>query len=335
MWTTGPPPSTNLIGLACRRVLGLPWVADIRDGWRFERNHTDFPLAAQRRLDALARPLADAQRRPGHRRHRADRPRRARAPRRPDATTISNGFDLEELDQLPPGAPDGLIDPRAPHAALHRAPGLRDALARPAARRAARAARQRPRRGGGDRGPLRGAAARRRACPDRGARPERDDARARSAGSHDDDAAPAGDRHAAADHDGQPLRDGPEAVRVPRRRQADPRHRRPHGGRQNRHESRRGEGGADGGPRGDRGAPGRASPTAAPACRPPARPSAFTTRRSPKSSRPSSKRRCRAPPPSGRPARRRARVHGATGAPASVRRAASRSPAPARRSASG
>ncbi len=112
VWTTGPPPSTNLIGLACRRVLGLPWVADIRDGWRFERNHTDFPLAAQRRLDswldhwltrsadrvtAVTEPIArDARERLGAR----------------SATTISNGFDLEELDELPSGAPDGLIDPR-------------------------------------------------------------------------------------------------------------------------------------------------------------------------------------------------------------------------------
>src|SRR4051812_31969807 len=111
VWTTGPPPSTNLIGLALQQRLGLPWIADIRDGWRFERNHGDFPLAVQRALDAwLDRTLTSA----------ADRVTAVTRPIALDAhdrlgaanaTAISNGFDLEELAALQGPPPDGLISP--------------------------------------------------------------------------------------------------------------------------------------------------------------------------------------------------------------------------------
>lgn len=118
VWTTGPPPSTNLIGLALQQRRGLPWIADIRDGWRFERNHGDFPLAPQRWLDdrldhaltsaadrvtAVTEPIArDARERLGAR----------------HATAISNGFDLEELDALAGDPPPGLVDP-AKHTLLY------------------------------------------------------------------------------------------------------------------------------------------------------------------------------------------------------------------------
>jgi glycosyltransferase involved in cell wall biosynthesis len=110
VWTTGPPPSTNLIGLALQRRRGLPWIADIRDGWRFERNHADFPLAAQRWLDdRLDHLLTSA----------ADRVTAVTEPISRDAqdrlgaghaTTISNGFDLEELDALAGDPPAGMVD---------------------------------------------------------------------------------------------------------------------------------------------------------------------------------------------------------------------------------
>ena len=110
VWTTGPPPSTNVIGLALKRRLGLPWVADIRDGWRFERNHADFPLAAQRALDDwLDHRLTAA----------ADRVTAVTAPIARDAhdrlgaryaATISNGFDLDELDELAGPPPPGLLN---------------------------------------------------------------------------------------------------------------------------------------------------------------------------------------------------------------------------------
>jgi glycosyltransferase involved in cell wall biosynthesis len=50
--TSSPTESTHLLGL----LLGSrrpAWVADFRDGWRFEPLRDSFPTAAQRRLDAL------------------------------------------------------------------------------------------------------------------------------------------------------------------------------------------------------------------------------------------------------------------------------------------
>jgi glycosyltransferase involved in cell wall biosynthesis len=48
--TTSPPQSAHLVGrLAARR--GVPWIAEFRDGWRFERARGDWPLRAQRALD--------------------------------------------------------------------------------------------------------------------------------------------------------------------------------------------------------------------------------------------------------------------------------------------
>jgi glycosyltransferase involved in cell wall biosynthesis len=49
--TSGPPDSTHLLGL----LLGdrrPPWIADFRDGWRFEPLRERFPTAPQRALDA-------------------------------------------------------------------------------------------------------------------------------------------------------------------------------------------------------------------------------------------------------------------------------------------
>jgi glycosyltransferase involved in cell wall biosynthesis len=50
--TSGPPHSTHLLGL----LLGNrrpAWIADLRDGWRFEALHPSWPTSAQDRLDAL------------------------------------------------------------------------------------------------------------------------------------------------------------------------------------------------------------------------------------------------------------------------------------------
>jgi glycosyltransferase involved in cell wall biosynthesis len=48
--TTSPPQSAHLIGLRLARR-GVPWIAEFRDGWRFEPARDDWPLAAQRALD--------------------------------------------------------------------------------------------------------------------------------------------------------------------------------------------------------------------------------------------------------------------------------------------
>ena len=48
--TTSPPESAHLVGAALHRR-GVPWLADVRDGWTFEPLRPGFPTAAQRRLD--------------------------------------------------------------------------------------------------------------------------------------------------------------------------------------------------------------------------------------------------------------------------------------------
>ena len=93
--TTAPPYSVHLIGLALKRLHGVPWIADFRDGWRFEGNRPAFELPGADALDGtLERTVA----------HSADRVIAVTEPiacdlsRRfeIDAQTITNGFDPEE-----------------------------------------------------------------------------------------------------------------------------------------------------------------------------------------------------------------------------------------------
>ena len=56
--TTSPPESAHLVGYALSRRLGIPWVADVRDGWIFESYRPPWPTRAQAQLDeALERRL--------------------------------------------------------------------------------------------------------------------------------------------------------------------------------------------------------------------------------------------------------------------------------------
>jgi len=48
--TTSPPESAHLVGMALKRQ-GIPWIADLRDGWGYETTHPDWPLSLQHRLD--------------------------------------------------------------------------------------------------------------------------------------------------------------------------------------------------------------------------------------------------------------------------------------------
>jgi glycosyltransferase involved in cell wall biosynthesis len=72
--TSSPNESTHLVGLALRRRFGHAWIADLRDGWTFERFLPDFPTRGQRALNrelerrtlsaadgvtAATRPIAD------------------------------------------------------------------------------------------------------------------------------------------------------------------------------------------------------------------------------------------------------------------------------------
>src|SRR5439155_22311733 len=107
--TTSPPVSAHLLGLRLAR-LGIPWIAEFRDGWRFERPWGDWPLRAQRALDdrleqqvvrradavvAVPSPIAeDLERRYGR-----------------SVSLITNGFDPEDVDEGGNGRA-GLLDPQ-------------------------------------------------------------------------------------------------------------------------------------------------------------------------------------------------------------------------------
>ena len=106
--TTSPPQSAHLLGLRLAR-LGIPWIAEFRDGWCFERPRGDWPLGVQRTLDArlersvvrradalvaVTSPIAqDLERRFGRR-----------------VALITNAFDPEEMDGGRAGT-DALLDP--------------------------------------------------------------------------------------------------------------------------------------------------------------------------------------------------------------------------------
>jgi glycosyltransferase involved in cell wall biosynthesis len=48
--TSSPPESAHLVGFGLRRR-GIPWIADLRDGWAFETTHPDWLLPGQAALD--------------------------------------------------------------------------------------------------------------------------------------------------------------------------------------------------------------------------------------------------------------------------------------------
>ena len=105
--TSSPAPSVHLVGLALRRH-GIPWIAELRDGWTFEPPHPPWPLRIQQSADrtlerrvlrradaviAVTRPIvADLRQRLGV-----------------DAQLITNGYDPEDLPSEP-ARPDPLLD---------------------------------------------------------------------------------------------------------------------------------------------------------------------------------------------------------------------------------
>lgn len=51
--TSSPNESTHLVGAALRRGSRHAWIADLRDGWTFERFLPEFPTKAQQRLNSM------------------------------------------------------------------------------------------------------------------------------------------------------------------------------------------------------------------------------------------------------------------------------------------
>ena len=112
--TSSPPQSAHLVGRALKRR-GIPWIAELRDGWTFDPPRPPFPTGAQRRLDerlergalgtadavvGISAPLAeDAAGRFGVR-----------------AEVITNAFDPEEA--VDEAAADGLLLPGR-HSIVH------------------------------------------------------------------------------------------------------------------------------------------------------------------------------------------------------------------------
>jgi hypothetical protein len=101
--TSSPPASAHLIGLTLQR-LGVPWVADFRDGWTFESQRPEWAMGGLAALDgglerlavthadgisAVTEPIA------ADLRTRFDRP----------VETITNGFDPESLAAGPDDVP--------------------------------------------------------------------------------------------------------------------------------------------------------------------------------------------------------------------------------------
>jgi len=111
--TSSPPASAHLVGVALQ-LRGVPWVADLRDGWRFESLRPRAALASLDALDerlerlvveradavcAVTQPIAD------------DLQARYARP----VATITNGFDPEEATgagTAADSAAEGLLDGR-------------------------------------------------------------------------------------------------------------------------------------------------------------------------------------------------------------------------------
>jgi glycosyltransferase involved in cell wall biosynthesis len=107
--TTSPPQSAHLVGLRVGRR-GVPWIAEFRDGWRFEPARHDWPFRAQRAFDGRLERLVA---------RRADALVAVTTPIADDleqryargVELITNGFDPEDADAAVDGRPDALLDP--------------------------------------------------------------------------------------------------------------------------------------------------------------------------------------------------------------------------------
>lgn len=113
--TTSPPQSAHVVGAALR-LRGIPWIADLRDGWTFDPPRPPWPTALQDgadrslerltlsradRIVAVTAPIAD---------DLAERLRR-------EVRVITNGFDPEETAE-PAASLNGMLTPGV-HSLVH------------------------------------------------------------------------------------------------------------------------------------------------------------------------------------------------------------------------
>ena len=104
--TTSPPQSAHLVGAALKRR-GVPWIAELRDGWSFEPPRASWPLTVQRRADRALEEFVL---------RRASAAVAVTAPIVEDLQArypipvrlITNGFDPEDV---PADGGDSLVDP--------------------------------------------------------------------------------------------------------------------------------------------------------------------------------------------------------------------------------
>lgn len=112
--TTSPPESCHLAGLALARA-GVPWIADLRDGWMFESTHPEWALPALRRIDGrLERLVAEHADLLTTVTDEITEDIRSRLGAR--AETVPNGFDPDERMSAEPG--DAGLDP-VRHSLVH------------------------------------------------------------------------------------------------------------------------------------------------------------------------------------------------------------------------
>jgi glycosyltransferase involved in cell wall biosynthesis len=104
IYTTNPPHSTHLVGLALKALCNVKWVADFRDLWLFDKSfQTRLAARVERWMERKVVENADAITLTTDR--MADKFRRTYADVDPTKfVTISNGYDAEDFSSIRPAA---------------------------------------------------------------------------------------------------------------------------------------------------------------------------------------------------------------------------------------
>ncbi|MBL8766160.1 MAG: glycosyltransferase [Planctomycetes bacterium] len=102
LYTTAPPFSAHVVGLALHRVLDLPWIVDLRDPWATNPFNVR-PFASLRAIDeALEAAVVKRAHTVVLNTELAEAGYRARYPDQSNFTTITNGIDPDLLERAAP-----------------------------------------------------------------------------------------------------------------------------------------------------------------------------------------------------------------------------------------